>query len=269
MPGNIKAMSMDIVLSRLAEESLAEGKVSTEAQTLFSHLVSDFGFAIGPKSISPAETLGYNGFLFGLKGSLTTIDNRAEHWKKATRGGDPDPVIFTPVIYLRKGLPFSFELGTGIGYITNTSLAFVELDVKWSILEGFHEGLGGHLPDVAIRGSVSHLLGEDELTLTASGIDFSISKPFGIGGMSNLTPYVGYQYLWIIGDSEVVVPNSAIRAYKDESYFSAYVIFDREVIKRHRVFVGLRIISGYISIIPEVSITNGQITTALSFGADF
>jgi hypothetical protein len=42
------------------------------------------------------------------------------------------------------------------------------------------------------------------LQLTTVGVDVQISKPLAIADSSVLTPWLGYQYLWIFGDSGLV-----------------------------------------------------------------
>jgi len=101
-----------------------------------------------------------------------------------------------PGIHVRKGLPWSFELGGTLNYLIQSDLFGLGGEVKWSIFEGYRHGFRGALPDVAARGSVVRVIGETDVDLTIVGVDGSISYAFGIGGMVTLTPYAGFQYLW-------------------------------------------------------------------------
>ena len=54
------------------------------------------------------------------------------------------------------------------------------------------------------------ITGTPQFQLTTAAVDAQISKPFPIVDSSILTPYVGYQYLWIFGDSGLIdtTPNT-------------------------------------------------------------
>ena len=54
---------------------------------------------------------------------------------------------------------------------------------------------------IAVGGGVRTITGSPELQLTVAGLDVQISKPLPIADSSIVTPWVGYQYLWIFGDS--------------------------------------------------------------------
>ncbi|HEX3594241.1 MAG TPA: hypothetical protein VHU80_04040, partial [Polyangiaceae bacterium] len=48
------------------------------------------------------------------------------------------------------------------------------------------------------------ITGTEQLQLTTVGLDVQLSKPLPIGGQSVLSPWIGYQYLWIFGDSGLI-----------------------------------------------------------------
>ncbi len=116
------------------------------------------------------------------------------------------PSTFAPTISLmaRKGLwlPIpSIELGLGVKHLIGSRMWAPTASAKFSLTEGFQ---GWPLPAFAIRGSVSRLLGTPAFNMTVVGLDFSLSHHFGIASTFNLTPYIGYQLLWIVADSEVL-----------------------------------------------------------------
>ncbi len=79
-----------------------------------------------------------------------------------------------------------------------------------SLLEGFRSGIPAILPEIAVGGSVRTITGTQEFQLTVAGVDAQISKPLPIGGAVVLTPYVGYQWIRIFGDSGLIdmTPNT-------------------------------------------------------------
>jgi hypothetical protein len=183
----------------------------------FKKLIAQYGFAFAPLAMYPARTTGYGGFQVGVQAAYTSIDHDADYWKKGTQGPF-DPNSNTPSGYnnspdswlqvynfnVRKGLPFGFELGTNIGYMVHTKIISGGADVRWSLLEGFRTGLLGILPDIAIGAGVRTITGTPEFQLTIASGDALVSKPIPIADSSVFTPYIGYQFIRIFGDSGLI-----------------------------------------------------------------
>jgi hypothetical protein len=189
----------------------------------FVRIINQYGFAFAPPAMYPARTTGYGGFQFALQANYTTIDNGADYWKFGTRGPadpstgqysykneHPDSVLQVYNVNVRKGLPFGFEVAANVGFMAKTSLVSAGADVRWALLEGFRTGVLGFLPDLALGGSVRTVNGTNEFQLTIASGDGMLSKPIPIADASVLTPYVGYQYMRIFGDSGLIdfTPNT-------------------------------------------------------------
>ena len=183
----------------------------------FKKLINQYGFAIAPPAMHPARTTGYGGFQVTAQGTFTSIDSDAEYWKNGTQGPkdevtgqysvrnrSPDSFLQMYGVNLRKGLPLGLEIGGTIAYVARTSLVAGGADVRWSLLEGFRRGALGYFPDVAFGGGVRTVTGTPQFNLTVVSVDAVLSKPFTIADSSALTPYVGYQFLRIFGDSAAV-----------------------------------------------------------------
>lgn len=200
----------------------------------FANLVSELGFAIAPTAFHPARTTGIGGFALTLEATYTKINSDAfstsnvdgsqrQYWHDGTRGpvdpstnafsvknADPVSVIQVYSLKARKGLPFGFEVTGALGYLANSSMWNLGADVRWAPLEGFRTHILGILPDFSVGGGVRTLLGTDKFTLTTVGLDFQLSKPITISEAQVLTPVVGFQRLWIYGDSSIIdsTPNT-------------------------------------------------------------
>lgn len=189
----------------------------------FKRLVNQYGAALAPTAMHAARTTGYGGFELSLEGSFTSLDDGADYMREGTRGSiDPStnqrsirnngPDSLAQVYYLkaRKGFPFGFEVSALIGTMSHTSFAILGSDIRLAVLEGFRQGVLGVLPDVAVGGGVRTVTGTPQLQLTTVGVDVQISKPLPIADASVLTPYLGYQHLWIFGDSGLIdtTPNT-------------------------------------------------------------
>ncbi|MEK6608288.1 MAG: hypothetical protein AABZ30_11550 [Myxococcota bacterium] len=243
----------------------------------FYTLASELGVVMAPAILSPSETLGFAGFAITAHVDFTTISTKKDYWMAAEsyQFEDNDPsqpqtadskapseTAKTIGMTVRKGLWLpvpSFEVGLGFVHLLDSSLFAPQLDAKLSLHEGFHNW---PLPEIAVRGTASRVMGQTAFDLTTAGLDFSASKQFGIQGTVNLTPFAGYQILWIIADSDVMdgtpncdpvvgstknpncqPPDPAVTApvCSSADCNANFVFFDPDPIVRNRIFVGFRL----------------------------
>jgi hypothetical protein len=181
----------------------------------FKRLVNQLGFALAPTAMHTARTVGFGGFHFSIEATYTKIDDSADYWKLGTQGeptndrasrfnASPAGVIQTYSIRVRKAFGFGLEVSTQVGYVPSTTILVGGADVRMALLEGFRTGVAGILPDFAVGSGVRTITGTEQLQLTTVGLDVQASKPLPLGGQSVLTPWIGYQYLWIFGDSGLI-----------------------------------------------------------------
>jgi hypothetical protein len=164
----------------------------------FRRFARDLGLVISPKAATTAETTGVAGFVFQIDQTWNAIDSGEEHWKKADAEQDPADTLSTTQIHVRKGLPFSFEIGTILTLLSDSKLMGVGAEGRWAL----HEDYLWPVPDLAVRGAVTSLLGSNQLVLTTVQADVTAGLPFGVGSVMNITPFAGYS---------LVVPISASR----------------------------------------------------------
>lgn len=215
---------MDFALERLVVDPSCRtvnggfnGEVCRADDEAFKRLVNQYGGAIAPTAMYPARTTGYGGFEITLEGAYTTINSDADYMRLGTRG-DVDPetgqastenespasLLQLYALRIRKGFGFGLETGLQFGFLPNTSLIAGGLDLRLAILEGFREGPLGYVPDIAAAGSVRSITGTAQMQLTVASVNGVLSKPIVVSQSGELTPWVGYQYLWIFGDSGVI-----------------------------------------------------------------
>lgn len=231
------ADAMDPALSRLADDSCrVAGKNGGQFynpqsgfarcatdDAAFAKLVAQYGFALASSATHSARTTGYGGFELSIEGSFTKIDSNADYWKKGTQGQNdavsgnasiqnPSPagVLQRYELKITKGFPFGFEISGAFGFAAQTGIFTIGADVRWSILEGFRRGVPAYFPELAVGGSVRTITGTDQFQLTIASADGELSKQIPIGGVMSITPYIGYQYMRIFGDSGLIdlTPNT-------------------------------------------------------------
>jgi hypothetical protein len=199
-------------------------------QSRYRSLMSELGVVVAPRLMTPADTLGYAGFQFSGELGITTINNNRKingdttsgiaYWdgiqgvqansRQSTR---PSSSLTTVGGFVRKGLWFplpAVELGAGAVDILNSHMYAIQGYAKIALQEGFHDWV---LPSFAVRGSVSQLLGTDQVNLTVWGVDVLASKAFGIGGTARIEPYLGWNILFIDARSGVIDTTPDCDAY--------------------------------------------------------
>src|SRR5690554_4636465 len=235
----------------------------------FRNLTRDLGQVFAPRFSAPAETLGEAGFAINLMTSLSFIDNEADYWQTGVQDRNPESSLFTGHLQIRKGLPFSFEVGTDLSYLFASEMFDVGAQLKWALNEGFY-----YFPDVAVRGTVNTLLGSQDLNLITAGWDISMSKAFNVANVMSLTPYLGYQQLHIISSSRVLnaYPQDTRPPQFDTSggeTFSPEFVFEQKSQAVNRFFGGVRLNVWIMSFTLEGVYADNVTQGTLAAGVDF
>jgi len=183
----------------------------------FKKMMNQYGFAFAPTAMHSARTTGYGGFHLSLEAAYTKIDDGAAYWANGTQGpvdpsdnsasvknSSPQSILQLYSVKFRKGFGFGLEITGAVGFMPKTSIISGGADVRLSVLEGFRTGVLGVFPDIAVGGGVRTVSGTPQFQLTTVGLDAQISKPLPIADSQILTPWVGFQYLWIFADSGLV-----------------------------------------------------------------
>ncbi len=213
-PRSAAADDMDLAISRLRTEDPMETGRFTPDNDDWRRLISQRGFALAAPMLSPARTTGYRGFYIGLETSIVGIDSGASYWQRGTEGDDMTlsenrfvtSTLPSMRLAIRKGLPYGLELGASLGHTFNTDTWIWGAELRIALLEGYREGVLGWFPDIAVRGAVRTLTGEEEAHITVPSFDIILSKPITLGSSATLSPIVAAQFMWILADSELIDP---------------------------------------------------------------
>ncbi len=186
-------------------------------EAAFRRLVSQYAFAFAPTAMHPASTTGVGGFHLAIEALYTSIDSDQDYWQLGTQGVDdpstgqasvrndtPQSVLSLYSIKLRKSFGYGFELTGQTGFMPKTSLWSMGADVRLSLLEGFRTGALGVIPDLAAGAGVRTITGTNQFQLTIASLDTQISKRIPVSDAVVVTPWLGFQHLWIFADSNVV-----------------------------------------------------------------
>lgn len=214
-------------------------------------------------NLSPPETLGHSAFALSAELSVVDLGTATETSKMPTQRGISGPVLL-PSIHVRKGLPWSFELGVRAAWFEKSRMGLGTVELKWALNEGFT-----YLPDICVRGSITKILNSRDFDVTAGGLDLGIGKQFAIAGMVTLTPYIGWNLTFVGASSNSIDFNptrSLAEADQPNAQFTDYYVFDSVLAAsntNNRFYGGFRFIAGVVMLGFEFSYTTlGSFTDA-------
>jgi hypothetical protein len=226
------------------------------------------------KGVAAADSPGVAGFVFQIDRSFNDFDVKTDGaenpWVLAHKTGKPEASMGTTQIHVRKGLPFSFEVGTVLTLLDDSDLMAVGVEGKWSL----HEDIFWPLPDLAIHGGVNTLLGSSDLVLTNLQIDALTSLPIGIGSVVNLTPFGGYGVVLPFSASRLIdtTPGDARPAVASDSEAlrnQPEVSFSLDTEVRPVAVVGARFQWAMLDLTYQSQFSDAVTSQSVSIGADF
>lgn len=250
----------DIRVQKLGNPSPGGANFSPAANARFRAFAREYAAALTSVNLMPPETLGHAGFALNAELSAVTF-NQSEFdvpTQRLDSGAGTDGIegaLLIPSVHVRKGLPWSFELGGRAAWIEKSGMAAATGEVKWALNEGFT-----FLPDLGARGFVTRLFNTKDFDLTAAGLDLGLGKQFAVGGMITLTPYAGWNLVWVAASSKSIDFNQS-RDYAEtlstpNAQFTDTGVYDEVTMganSHNRFYGGVRFIGGALQLGAEYS----------------
>lgn len=236
----------------------------------FSELTQDLGQITAPRPTAPSDTLGQAGFAVNLMSSVSVVPADEDYWQRAANS--PSSGFFTSHLQVRKGMPMSLELVGNLSHVARSQMFAMGADLRWALHEGYR-----YFPDIGARASVNTITGAPELNLINASWDVSISNAFGIGGVTELTPYLGYQQLYTVASTRVLnaqpqdprPPQTLGRDDGPDLNFAPEYVFDQRTHTANRFFGGVRLNTWIMSFTLEAIVGERIQQFTLAGGVDF
>jgi hypothetical protein len=238
------------------------------ANANFQAFARVMGAAITSVNLMPPETTGHSAWAVNAELSVVSVPDSI---LVPTESAQPSTVLI-PSFHVRKGLPFSLELGGRVGWIEKSSQVVGTGELKWAVNEGFT-----WLPDIGVRGHVTKLFGARDLNLTVLGLDFGVGKQFPLGGMVTLTPYGGLD-LGFVGATSSRLDFGTSRTFEDTTENNSRAALENTSAYRkvsfgdnmnQRLYGGVRFIGGVLQLGAELSLTRtGSVDTPVNGNPD-
>ncbi|MFZ5443618.1 MAG: hypothetical protein ACOZQL_26665 [Myxococcota bacterium] len=234
-----------------------EGRTGSvpEANANFRAFARRLAAAMTSVNLMPPETLGHSAF--AISAELSVVDLQGA--TAATQMPTVSPinnVVLVPSIHIRKGLPWSFELGVRAAWWEKSRMGTGTLELKWALNEGFT-----YLPDIGVRGHVTKILNSRDFDVTAGGLDLGLGKQFAIAGMVTLTPYIGWDLTFVgasTGNVDFNPGRTLAESDQPGAQYTDYYVFDSVLAAQNtnnRFYGGFRFIAGVVMLGFEVSYT--------------
>jgi hypothetical protein len=249
----------DFELTKLGKPDGAE----SAANVNFRAFARTFAAALTSTNLMPPETLGHAGFSLNAELAVVGLPTETEVMLPTSRTQTNS--LLVPSLHVRKGLPFSMELGARVGWVDRSKMFAATGELKCALNEGFI-----WLPDVGARLHVTRLLGNSDFDLTAAGLDVGVGKQFPLGGMVTLTPYGGMDFVGVAASSDTIDfnPSRTVGETLDSPFagLEDTGVYDEVHLMKNintRVYGGVRFIGGALQLGAELSLTSlGSIETA-------
>jgi hypothetical protein len=153
--------------------------------TSYKQLMREVGMAMGPRMAGPAASGGPLGIEASYEVSGVGTNSTSDYWKQAA--ATPESIVTTQQVRVRKGLPYSMQVGGVVTSMSNSSLTAIGIELGVNVTDGYK-----NIPDILIRPSIHTVLGNSQIDMFIVGLDLAVSKSFGIGGVLALQPWVSY-----------------------------------------------------------------------------
>ena len=142
-----------------------------------------------------------------VEGELARNENPSS-WALMTPDESPSPHLWIPEVQLRKGLPFSFELGTKVSYIGGSKQGAYGVWGKFNPLEGLGKG-----PDLAFQWGYSGLVGSDELSLGVQDLSVTLGKSIAFGPYfeSNTSHFMPFLSIGVLKTQSIILSDNQLK----------------------------------------------------------
>jgi hypothetical protein len=233
-------------------ENLGDGTpnaaYSPHAQARFEALATQLGLALTSVTGGPARTTGASGFAIDLQWSNVSLPgDRTEGDGPVWPVDEEGPTsLAMPSIHVRKGLPYSFEIGMRLSQIEQSEMLAATLEIRAAVVEGIASA-----PDVSVRVHAGRLLGARDLGLVAGGFDFTVSKEFPLFRTLRLAPYAGYDPTLIFANSNAIDFDPGSETFDNPALDDA--VFETFSSMFHRFYAGARLGWGPVNFALEYS----------------
>jgi len=179
----------------------------------YRRLIAELGMAVGTRSLPAPHTLGVSGFEVALDSTVSFISTRGNEenpapWERAHVAEDPSAVLVQPGFSVRKGLPFSLEVGLTGRWLGVSRQGVFGGQLRAGLVEGYKPW-----PDVVLHVGYTAYIGNDQLKLGTTDIGVTLGTRAPVGPIKgartgSVSPFLDVT-LMIINGTPTIDPGIA------------------------------------------------------------
>jgi len=233
---SLSALCLLVPHAAQADQQINE--LTTLIDSQFKSLTQDLNVAQSYKAISASDPLDTLNFSVGFEVTTTNVEQDSMLLERITPR-ETSNTLRMPKLHVRKGLSPGWDVGAFYSSLPDTDIHIYGGELRYSLFNR-HQSL----PALAVRGTYSYLSGVEDLYLTSTGLELSISK-----GFSGLTPYAGFGTTWVDGEDQ-------LNGYRENLTHTKY-------------FMGLNFNLGLFNFAAETEQNGESSTTKAKFGLRF
>ena len=203
----------------------------------FKSFAENLGAAQSHKALTRKDTSGASALNVGVELTSTTIERNSVLEEFASK--DSPNTVYLPKFQINTQQRYGWNAGAFYSSVPSSEIEIYGGELSYS-LNSRHD----YLPSLSVRGTYSQLTGIDDLFLTSTGVELSVSK-----GFSGLTPYAGIGTTRIDGE------------YQLDGYTSS--------LTHNKYFLGLQFDLGMFSLSAEAEQTDEESSTKAKMGFRF
>jgi len=232
----------------------------------FNDFAGQLASALMARFPGPVATLGSHRMEVNYTVGFLELDRGRDAYKGDAATGRP--AVFSDTgklmtvgqIQVRKGLPYSLQLGGTVTQLFGSSLWDVGLALTWTPLEGLRNS-----PDLGIQLQGGTVLGSADLILVHAGASVILSRAFSIAGLFTLAPFGGYQFMYVSASTHLT------GAYRQDQTQPTLFAIDPQNLFLHRLVFGVEAVASWVVIGAEMSlqVPAARRTYAIKIGAQF
>jgi len=219
----------------------------SERQASFDWVVRELAMTLAAPPTHSVASLGMFEFELSTDHRLTFVHDAtgagSSPWSALTEDGEASAVQYIPRVVVRKGLPYSFEVGGNVGWLAASRQFVVGGYGRWAVLDGWTK-----VPDAAIRLSYDAYVGNDQIDLGVFQLAVSVGYTFETRSAlsatgSQFSPFVGYGFLMAHAQPVLDVEGlGPVTAWAKDAGAGV----DPREFRFHRFFGGMQIRSGQV-----------------------
>ena len=175
---------------------------ATVIDSQFKDYAENLGVAQSHKALSQSDS-GALALDIGFEIATTKIEDDS-YLKSYTSKTSPN-VLETPKLHVSTGYGKGLNAGAFYSSVPDSDIQIYGGELRYSMTPHHRSAL----PALSVRGTYSQMSGMDDMFVTSTGLELSVSK-----GFKAFTPYAGIGTTWVDGEYELAGSTSSLTQNK-------------------------------------------------------